>query len=228
MANNFANSQDLVELEDIKNNTILLKDGSLRKVLMVGGVNFSLKSQQEQDLITGAYQNFLNSLDFPLHILIHSRKINVQKYLDDLEKRRVEEPSPLLQNQIAEYREFVRQFVQENAIMEKTFLVVVPWYPQTITKQAKGILSFLPFGKGKGKKNEKEGVAAELKQEQDKFASLAQSISQLDQRVDQLTEGLFSIGLEAVVLNDEQLVELFYNFYNPGTIERQGITLPTE
>ncbi|MEK7608373.1 MAG: hypothetical protein AAB495_02245, partial [Patescibacteria group bacterium] len=119
MATDFANSQTLVEIADIRNNTVILKDGTLRKVLIVGGVNFSLKSQQEQDLITGAYQNFLNSLDFPFQTIIHSRKINIQKYLDDLEKRRVEEPSPLLQNQIAEYREFVHQFIQENAIMEK-------------------------------------------------------------------------------------------------------------
>lgn len=222
MATDFANSQDLVEIENIQNNTVILKDGSLRKILMVGGVNFSLKSQQEQDLITGAYQNFLNSLDFSLHILIHSRKINIQKYLDDLEKRRTEEASPLLQNQIAEYREFVRQFVQENAIMEKTFLVVVPWYPLRITGPSKNTFSFLPFFK------KKDAAAQKTQEDKDRLADITQSISQLDQRVDRTVEGLFSIGLEAVVLNDEQLVELFYNFYNPGTIERQNITIPAE
>ncbi len=219
MATDFANSQTLVEIADIRNNTVILKDGTLRKVLIVGGVNFSLKSQQEQDLITGAYQNFLNSLDFPFQTIIHSRKINIQKYLDDLEKRRVEEPSPLLQNQIAEYREFVHQFIQENAIMEKTFLAVVPWYPPHLVAQTKSTLSFLPFMK-------KKDAAEEAKRKEASLADIDRDISQLDQRVERTVEGLFSIGLEAVVLNDEQLVELFYNFYNPGTVERQEVSAP--
>src|SRR6185436_15901746 len=129
MPGNFANSQNLVSIKDIYKGTLLLRNGSLCQILMIGGVNFSLKSEQEQNLLTVAYQNFLNSIDFSIQILIHSRKINIDHYLEDLGKRLAEEPSPLLQNQISEYREFIRQFVSENAIMEKMFLVVVPWHP---------------------------------------------------------------------------------------------------
>lgn len=220
MADNLASAQDLVAVEKIERNTVVLKDGSFRKILMVSGVNFSLKSQTEQEMITGAYQNFLNSLDFPIQIIVHSRKINIQKYLDDLEKRREAELSPLLQNQIAEYRDFVGKFVEENAIMEKTFLVSVPWYPPVAGKKATaGAFSKLPFF---GKKRGKEAPAAAPKES----ANLVEELPQLDQRVDQIIEGLFAIGIEAIVLSDEQLVELFYNFYNPGSVERTDMNIP--
>ena len=127
MPKDFANSQDLVFLDEVRDSTIVLKDGTMRQVVMVSGINFSLKSEGEQSAITAGYQNFLNSLDFPIQIIIHSRKINIEKYLSDMDARMREEQSPLLQNQISEYREFVRKFVEENAIMGKSFLVVVPY-----------------------------------------------------------------------------------------------------
>jgi len=121
MPGNFASAQDLVSVDEIREDVVLLKDGSLRQVVMVGGVNFSLKSEGEQNLIIGGYQNFLNSLNFPIQIIIHSRKINIENYLKQLEERKQVESSGLLQDQIEEYREFVRQFVSEHAIMVKTF-----------------------------------------------------------------------------------------------------------
>jgi type IV secretory pathway VirB4 component len=213
MATGFGNSQDLVEIKDIRDNIVILKDGSLRQVLLIGGINFSLKSEEEQNILTQTYQNFLNSIEFPVQIVIHSRKINIQKYLDDLEKRRSEEQSPLLQNQIAEYREFVRQFVEQNAIMEKSFLFIVSWYPTTIASAGGGLLGFLPFGK-------KKDDAAEKAVESEGFK---QNAAQLGQRVSQVLEGLTTMGLESAILTTEELEELFYNFYNPGAIEREGL-----
>ncbi|MEK7608080.1 MAG: hypothetical protein AAB495_00685, partial [Patescibacteria group bacterium] len=104
-------------------------------------------------------------------------------------------------------------------IMEKTFLAGVPWYPPLLVAQTKSTLSFLPFMK-------KKDAAEEAKRKEASLADIDRDISQLDQRVERTVEGLFSIGLEAVVLNDEQLVELFYNFYNPGTVERQEVSAP--
>ena len=186
---------------------------------MVGGVNFSLRSEDEQNNLTLTYQNFLNSLDFPLQIIIHSRKINIQKYLDDLSKRSSEEPSPLLQNQIAEYREFIRQFVEQNAIMEKSFFVIIPWYPTNIPSAGKA-MGFIPFlGRKKGKEAEAEAVAAAEK-------NFTENLSQIGQRTDQVLQGLAMMGLEGAVLTTEELEELCYNFYNPGSVERDNITLP--
>lgn len=222
MPKNFANTQDLVAIKEIKEDTLLLKDGSLRQIVMVGGINFSLKSGEEQNVITASYQNFLNGLDFQLQIIIHSRKINIDKYLEGLSEYEEKEASPLLRNQAEEYKEFIRGFVQKNAIMEKTFLVVVPFFPLSApaSKSAGAISKFLPFfGKS-------ESAAAKEKAAEETRLNFEDNLSQLKQRVSQVVEGLAGIGLEAAVLNNEQLIELFYNFYNPETIEKEGINLP--
>lgn len=225
----FGNSLDLVDIQDIKGNTVILKDGSLRQVIMVGGVNFALKSDSEQTIITQAYQTFLNGVDFPLQILIHSRKVNIDKYIASLLKRKAAEESPILQNQIDEYAEFIKSFVQKNAIMEKTFLVVIPFYSVSvsgITSGAKGIFDSLPFfGKKKGGDKDK---AAQAKTAEDTEKTFRENVEQLNQRTNQSINGLVGIGLEATLLGDEALIELFYNFYNPQTIERQDIGVGRE
>ncbi len=219
---NFANAQDLVDIKEIHDGTVILKDGSLRQVLMVGGTNFSLKSDEERDLITQAYQNFLNGVDFPLQIVIHSRKINIEKYLDSLKAYEDKGGSFLLRNQTEEYREFVRGFVAKNPIMEKTFLVVVPFFPLAIPSvgSTSTLGKYLPFFK--------KSKEAEEKAKKEVEARFNENLAQLKQRVSQVVEGIFSMGLEAAILNDEQLVELFYNFYNPESVERENINLPQE
>lgn len=216
------NSLDLVDIKEIKEKTVIVKDGSFRQIVMVGGVNFSLKSDSEQTIITQAYQTFVNSIDFPLQIVIHSRKVNIDQYLQTLQVRREAESSPILQNQIDEYVEFIRGFVQKNAIMEKVFLVVVPFYPiagEGSIKSASSAFSSLPFF---GKK--KTTVAEQqTKSKEDEDKAFKEHLEQLQQRTSQVTNGLLSIGLEATVLEDQQLIELFYNFYNPQTIERKNV-----
>ncbi len=212
----FGNSLDLVDIKEIKKNTVIVKDGSFRQIIMVGGVNFSLKSEMEQNIITQGYQTFLNSIDFPLQILVHSRKVNIESYTNTLQQRKDQEQSPILQNQIDEYTKFIEGFVEKNAIMEKVFLVVVSFYPTSLMPSAQkvsGILSF--FGKKKDTSNTAStNVEAENKLFDENFA-------QLEQRTNQVTSGLLNMGLEVTVLEDEQLIELFYNFYNPQTVEHQ-------
>lgn len=223
MPKDLGNAQDLVVIEDIKENTVILRDGSLRQVIMVSGVNFALRSEDEQNIITRAYQNFLNSVDFPLQIAVHSRKVNIEKYLESISRHASPSASPLLENQTNEYKEFIRSFVAKNAIMEKTFLIVVPFVSVSLPgkESIAGVTSMIPFLK---KTKEKQKEADEKKNEQD-LATFETSLAQLKQRVNQVTEGLFSVGLEAVVLNNEQLIELYYNFYNPETIEKEDLNL---
>ena len=218
------NSLDLVDIKEIKQSTVIVKDGSLRQIIMVGGVNFSLKSEMEQNIITQGYQTFLNSIDFPLQILIHSRKVNIDKYIETLTARKEIEQSPILQNQIDEYSKFVQGFVEKNAIMEKVFLVVVSFYSAMAlpgTKSVSGVMSL--FG---GKKKTPAAQTAQRAEEADKMFD--ENLAQLSQRTAQVTSGLLNMGLEATVLEDEQLIELFYNFYNPQTIERKTAPAPRE
>lgn len=202
-------TQRLVDVEEIKNGVITLKNGGLRAVIMVSGVNFELKSEEEQDLITNAYQDFLNALDFSVQIIIHSRKLNIDIYLKKLEKIKEREENQLLRNQIDEYVQFIRGFVKENDIMTKTFFVVVPYDAVNIKEIQKGFLSFIPFfSKKRDDKKEKE--------ETNEYRA-----QQLSQRVDEVLSGVERIGLRAVVLNDGEILEFYYNLYNPETVEKE-------
>ncbi len=218
------NSLDLVDIKEIKSSTVIVKDGSFRQIIMVGGLNFSLKSESEQSIITGGYQTFLNSIDFPLQILIHSRKVNIDGYIATLTTRRDEEKTAILQNQIDEYINFIKGFVEKNAIMEKIFLVVISYHPNAISGGVKNVQSSLslPFFGG-GKKKDDASAKAKVKEDADKV--FAEQLAQMSQRTTQAINGLESIGLETTLLNDEQLIELFYNFYNPQTIEKK--TMPS-
>ena len=201
-------TQQFIDVEEIKNGVIRLKTGGLRAVVMVAGVNFELKSEEEQDGITSAYQNFLNALDFSIQIVIHSRKLNISGYLHKMEGVRDAETNELLKNQTAEYIEFIRGFVKQNEIMTKTFFAVIPYDGGGIRELQKGAARFLPFLAGKKNKHQQE------ESDEEKY-------SQLQQRVDEVLSGLERIGLRAVSLNDEELLELYYNLYNPEAIEKK-------
>lgn len=205
-------TQQFVDIKDIQSGTIYLKSGGLRKVLMVNGVNFDLKSEDEQNIVLGSFQNFLNTLDFPVQFFIHSRKVNVGSYLERIRARKDEEPNELLKIQIGEYIEFVRSFVEQNPIITKNFFVVVPYSPSAaVEKAAKGLLSKI-FKGNQSKKNETESASA--------------VIQQLTYRVNQVKEGLENIGLRVNILGDEELTELFYNLYNPELTEKKGEEIP--
>lgn len=208
MAKEAQPTQQFVEVKDIRDDTIIMKNGSLRRVLMVSGINFDLKSEEEQNIIIYAYQNFLNTLDFSMQMIIHSRKMNIESYLDKLGQRQSSEENELLKNQISEYIEFIRSFIEMNAVMEKNFFAVVPYDPMIIPGGGKKFLDVFGFG---GKKGKDQGVEE----------SFEQKLIQLNQRVDQVISGLSQIGLRAVALKEEELTELLYNLYNPSTVEKK-------
>lgn len=202
-------TQKFVDVKEIKSGVVFLKNGSMRQVVIVSGVNFDLKSEDEQNLILNTFQNFLNGLDFSVQFLIHSRKMNIDSYLVRVQKRRDEEENELLKIQIEEYANFVKTFVEQNAIINKTFFVVVPYEPAVLSSTTSGgIFSFF----GKSSKTEQN-------------ANLQNNLEQLTHRVDQVITGLEMIGLRAAPLQDAELVELFYNFYNPALIEKKGIEI---
>ncbi len=201
-------TQQFVEIDQIKDDVVILKGGGLRAVLLVAGTNFELKSEDEQDIITGTYQSFLNALDFSIQIIVHSRKVNIDAYLEKMAKIREKESNELLRNQIDEYIQFVKSFVKENEIMTKNFFVVVPYTPGGVKEMKKGVKKFIPFfGKNK-KQNSKE-------------EDMEHQVQQLRQRVEQVLAGLERIGLRSVQLNKEELLELYYNLYNPQTVHRE-------
>lgn len=205
MAQDFKASQEFVHIEKIDRGIAYLKKGGVFRIVMVSGINFDLKSDEEQNLILNSFQNFLNALDFSTQFFIHSRKVNIGRYLDRMKERQDEEQNQLLKIQIEEYIGFIRQFVEENQIVNKTFFVVVPHHKTKIGSPTEGIMGF--FG---GNKNKEEENTSE-----------EETIQQVSQRVDQVISGLQQMGLQAIPLEDEELIELFYNLYNPQLMEKK-------
>lgn len=205
-------SQQFIDIESIESDVVKLKNGALRKILLVSGTNFALKSEEEQGMITYAFQGFLNSLDFSIQFFIHSRKLNIDDYLKKLEDRELQEENGLLKNQVFEYREFIKNLVGQNAIMQKKFFVIIPYDPIQIPKAGLDVADkLLRWVKSKAQKSEIEK----------KSEAFEESLEQLDRRIDQVANGLNQIGLRAVPLNNDELLELFYNLYNPSTIEKK-------
>lgn len=206
-------TQKFIEIDSIENDVVTLKTGGLRKVILVSGVNMELKSEEEQNMVYYAYQDLLNSLDFPLQFIVHSRKLNIEPYLALLESYRGKETNELLRSQILEYKEFIKSFVQQNEIMTKTFFVVVSYDPMAIPTR-EGLSKFIPFLKQTSSQAQTQ-----------KGEARQRSLTQLTQRVDQVIANLAPIGLRAVILNREELIELFYNLYNPESVEKKDLAI---
>jgi len=204
-------TQEFLSIESVRDGILLLKGGlGLRAILMVSALNFALKSEEEQDALVFQYENFLNSLDFSVQFVIQSRKLNIQPYLEALADRQKEEPGELLKIQVAEYVEFVRTFVELSNVVSKTFYVVIPFEPSIAERR--GILKSLGGLLGGAPRNI---------QEEEEFPRWK---NQLAQRVDSVSLGLRRLGLRAVQLNTEELVELFYGLYNPSDVKSSDTT----
>ncbi|KKU53226.1 MAG: hypothetical protein A3G60_00295 [Candidatus Ryanbacteria bacterium RIFCSPLOWO2_12_FULL_47_9c] len=204
-------SQELVPIEEIRDGVVILKDGSLRAVLMASSLNFALKSPDEQDAIIMQYQNFLNSLDFSIQFFIQSRKLNIDPYLDTLRERKKAETNELLRIQITEYISFVKDFVESGSIVSKSFYIVVPFIPSNLASIQKGIGGVLGslFGK--------RGGQNEAFMDDEKFSEYR---TQLWQRLDTVIGGLIRTGVRAVPLTTEELIELYYGLYRPEESEK--------
>lgn len=198
-----ASTHKLLDILEIKEDAIVLKNGSLRSVIAVSAINYDLKSSDEQEAIIAQYQNFLNSLDFPLQILVSSRKINMGKYLEFIEGKEKELDNDLLRLQIAEYKKFIDHLVNVSNIMEKGFYVIVPFAP--IENDQKGFLGNLL------------NLVNPRKNILEKKEIFETHRNQLFQRVDHVIAGLSGIGLRLVPLQTQELIELMYNAYNPDT-----------
>lgn len=196
-------TQKYVDVEEVRDGVVILKDGSLRAALLVSSVNFDLKATEEQDSIISQYQNFLNSLDFPIQIMINSRKLNITPYLDYLKKKETQLTNELLSLQLAEYQNFIKNLTEVSSIMSKFFYVIVPFHPVENVKT--GI-----FDRFFGATSSQMAVA----RRRELFDTYK---NQLWQRIDHISSGLSGTGVKVVPLKTEELIELLYNSYNPTT-----------
>lgn len=194
-----ASTQRYLNVSAVKENTIVVRDGSLRAVVAVSSTNFSLKSEDEQNALTGAYQGFLNSLDFPIQILVRSRVLDINSYLEKLQGLTSSQTNELLRIQMTEYVEYVAKLVEFASIMSKTFYVIVPYSAtpvrETLTSKIGRIFN----------------PAAAIVQNQESFE---RAKTKLEERVNHVISQLGGMGLRSMVLETPELVELLYQSYN--------------
>src|SRR3989344_2568424 len=202
-------AQDFLTLDTIRDGVVLMKDGSLRIVLMASAFNFALKAPEEQDAIISQYQNFLNSVDFPLQFMIQSRRLNIEPYVAMMREFEKAQENELLKIQTAEYIDFVKEFVELSNIMAKNFYVVVPFSPSIAEKSGLGGIFSQLFGK------------RTTTQTDSGADSFNEHRIQLLQRVDAVQLGLQRFGVRSVALKTDELIELFSGIFNLKELEKE-------
>lgn len=197
-------TQSFVPVKEVRNGVIMLKDGGYRGVLMCSSINFALKSEDEQKAIIGGFQNFLNTLDFTVEIVVHSRKMDIRPYLALLTQRLELQSNELMRLQLREYIQFIRGFMDSTSIMTKLFYIIVPYTPSLGKDVAESAAAFL-------KHRQSSGGGGQGSFEDDRV--------QLEQRMSLAAGGLASSGLRAIPLGTEEIIELLYRSFNLSELE---------
>jgi hypothetical protein len=203
-------TQQYLDIAEIKDDTVVMRDGTVRAVLLVSSINFALKSEEEQDAIVGSYVGFLNNISFPVQIVIQSRRLNIENYLEELKKKEKEQTNELLKMQTTEYVNYIQELVQMGDIMSKSFYIVIPYNP--LSDRHKGFFSSV-------QEVLKPAQVVTMKGKRfDHFKA------ELQRRAESIQSGMQSAGLKTVRLDTQGLIELYYTTYNPDTAENQKLT----
>jgi hypothetical protein len=212
--NMLSSTQRFLSFAEIHHDTVVLKNGGIRAVLQVEALNFNLKSETEQQGIISGYQSFVNTINFPLQIVIRSSRMNIDPYLTHLRTLGNAQKNELLKNQTFSYADFIERLVDVADIMQKRFYVVIPYdlnvHQKTLVEQFFGWLS-------------PDDSAAKLTQRHKDFGAANKMLSE---RINLVQAGLENIGLFSKRLVTRELVELYYQIYNPKTSQEQK--LPAE
>ncbi len=206
MATLGAPAQQFVPVQEVRDGIVVLKDGTLATVILVSSINLSLKSYDEQRATLMQFQGFLNTLDFPIQIVIQSRRYDVRPYILTLQNRLLEQTEPLLQVQTREYIQFIQTFTDQVNIMRKSFFVVIPYVPAIIS-QDKGVGKVFSFLSRK-----KVDTVSDFEEER----------TQLEERMSVVEQGLTRLGLRIAQLGTQEVIELLYKTFNPGETTTQA------
>ena len=206
-----ASTQRFLPIAEIHNDTVLLKNGGLRAIIGIEALNFNLKSETEQQGIITGYGSFMNTLTFPLQIVVRSTRTNIDDYLDDVRVLANKHTNELLKSQTLNYVGFIQKLLEIADIMQKRFFVVIP-----VDRSARRKTTFEQFF-GWLQPDDTLGQAAQRRRE------FSQGLRELNERTDLVESGLSNIGLHCTRLNTRDLVELFYQIYNPQTSKTEKL-----
>jgi len=207
-------TQATLLISELRDNVVIMKDGSFRAVVACKSINFDLMSDMEREGVEYSYQNFLNSLNFTTQILIRSQRVDIGPYLSRLTEIRRNNDNMLLGVLMDDYINFIEILSQEANIMDKSFFIVIPYYtsPDAEKSLQETKNFFKTFSKSKGPEVTKIDRVTYDK-----------AMTELNNRVDTVVSGLFQIGIHSVRLNTKELAELYYNFNNPDTAVREPL-----
>lgn len=207
-------TQNSLLVSEIREGMAIMSDGSFRAIIASKSINFDLMSSREREGVEFSYQNFLNALYFPIQIFIRSQRVDIGPYIDRLSTIRRSQDNMLLNVLMDDYINFIDVLSQEANIMDKSFFVIIPYYPtgdiSNIVEQSKGLFGKL-FSKQKTSATKIDKVAYDKAKDE------------IKNRVDSVMSGLFQIGVQSVQLNTKEVGELFYNMYNPDTAVREPL-----
>lgn len=210
--NKKASTQYFLPIAEIRSDTVLLKKGGLRAVLLVEPLNFNLKSETEQQGIITGYEEFINTLTFPLQIVMRSTKVNIDPYIQQIRERGKDQKNSLLKEQTETYANFIEKIVDVAEIMTKRFYVVVPLDDEA-QKSSNTLTQFLSW----------MGVADSSAKATVRRKYFAEKSTHLKDRVNLVEAGLNNIGLMTRRLTTSELIELYYKIYNPRTSMEQKL-----
>ncbi len=209
-------TQNTLQIAEIRDGIVIMNDGSFRSVVMVKSINFDLMSRQEQEAVEYSYQSFLNSLYFPIQIFLRSRKVDLRPYIEKLDKIRTEHDNMLLALLMEDYIGYIDNLSRQTNIMDKNFYVVIPFFPVLEVKKAlTESKNFLGGLGGLFKKGDQHVVIHE--------ADLENAKTELRNRVQSVLSGLLQAGIQGLPLDTQELIELYYDTYNPDTATRQKL-----
>lgn len=207
-------TQATLLISELRDNVVIMKDGSFRAVVACKSINFDLMSDVEREAVEYSYQNFLNSLRFTTQILVRSQRVDIRPYIEKLSEIRRNNDNMLLGVLMDDYINFIDILSQEVNIMDKSFFIVIPYY--TSADAEKVLQQTKNFFKSFSKSKTPEVTRIDR-------ATYDKALSELNNRVDSVTSGLFQIGIQSVRLNTKELAELYYNFNNPDTAVREPL-----
>ena len=209
-------TQNTLQIAEVRDGIVIMNDGSFRAVVVIKSINFDLMSPQEQEAVEYSYQNFLNSLYFPIQVVIRSQKVDLGPYLERLDKIRSEHDNMLLALLMEDYLGYITALAQQTNIMDKNFYIVIPYYPHVAVQKAlTQSKNFVTGVVDLFSKTEQHVVINE--------ADLEKAKSELRNRVQAVLSGLMQASIQGLPLDTQELIELYYDAYNPDTATRQQL-----
>lgn len=203
------NTETMLPISEIRNSTLILKDGGIRAILKVTGLNVDLKNYDEQQIILEQYKRFLNGLQFPIQILVRNTYLDLTNYINYMNQNVGNIDHPILKKQGEEYVNFLQEIdSQQWLIFVKEFYIIVPYYGNEddnneINKaRRKKFLNVLEA------KDSVERIVGRYRQ-------YLKGEKMLETRCNILMEWLNSIGIPTEKLEVSDIISLLFRCYNP-------------